>query len=77
MSGLDHVAVPAGMLTTTVAFELPLDGRAAKTSDSFGLDALHTELVHDCDVAGSENTSADMARKKMEDNFFTIEQLLY
>jgi len=65
------------MFTTTVAFELPLDGRAARTSDWFGLAAVQTALVQDCDIAGREITSAQTLTKKMEDSFFTIEQLLY
>jgi hypothetical protein len=70
-------AAPAGMLTTTEAFELLLDGRAARTSDWFGLAALHTELVQDCDIAGREKTSTHAVRKKVENSFFTVEQLLY
>jgi len=64
------------MLTTTDAFELLLDGRAARTSDRFGLAALQTALVQDCENAGREKTNAQAVRKKMEDSFFTIEQLL-
>jgi hypothetical protein len=65
------------MLTTTVEFELLLEGRAARTSDSLGLAALHVALVHDCAIAGTERISTHAMRKKIEDSFFTVEQLLY
>ena len=63
-------AVPAGIVTTTVAFLFPDEGNAAKKSDSEGLAAVHVAVVQDwAEVRGALNAIARVIRLRRA-NFF-------
>ena len=73
----DHASVPDGMLTTTVAFEFPLDGKAARTSASLGLTALQTAVVQDCAAADMEIPKSRSASEKEGSSFLWRSTILY
>jgi hypothetical protein len=56
------------MFTTTVAFVLLFDGRAARKADSEVLAALQTAVVHDCAPAAMGMVSSN--KKKIDKVYF-------
>jgi hypothetical protein len=57
------------MFTTTVDCVVLLDGRAARKSDSPGLLALQTAVVHDCASAAMGMVSSSNRKKIGKVNF--------
>ena len=65
-----QLAFPGGMLTTTVEFVFPLDGSAARKSDSLGLEALQVELVQLWENAGILRPNIEAIMKMIANCFF-------
>ena len=69
-----QVADPDGILTTTVALVLLLDGRAARKSDSLGLLAVHTAVVQVWALAAATIASRK-TKKQVARAYFMVNRI--
>jgi hypothetical protein len=64
--------VPPGMLTTTVGFVFPLDGSAARKSDSLVLAAVQVAAVQLCADAETRKPNTQAIMKMIANCFFMV-----